>query len=348
VSEAKIYNLEQLHEDDSRHRYTAALEGDFEYVVRHKFLGVFNLKSTDLTQKGRGQVEAPADECLANLIALAEIETTDPVVFGRQIEWFARLAIEDPWSLSRERAITALTHAGLQLQAGLPRGLGADQSAATPEAVGEVAKALIKSMHAVLDRKSTRADLQAACDAMRKLDLDNSGARRSLRIVIELVDAAGTRDPDLAPLASLATDLEKLCIRRTLALAIDDKEPRVRAAALSSTAQIGGATAIDAVLFDRLQKDSEPEVTIAIADTLAAHGREALAGASGEKTREDWLRVLWNLVENRRESEVRVHAMMALSVLSDSGITSLREEDWQAWWFAHEAARQNAGTGAAR
>ena len=57
--------------------------------------------------------------------------------------------------------------------------------------------------------------------------------------------------------------------------------------------------------------------------------------------------MLWNQVENRRESEVRVHAMMALAALSESGIKSLREEDWQAWWYAREAARQDSGTGAA-
>jgi hypothetical protein len=117
VSEAKIHNLDELHDAESRHRYNAALEGDFEFVMRHKVLGALNFSGTRLTAKNKAEVEAPADACLENLIELAEIETTDPGVFGRQIEWFARLAVEDPWSLSRERAITALAKADLDTAA---------------------------------------------------------------------------------------------------------------------------------------------------------------------------------------------------------------------------------------
>jgi hypothetical protein len=348
VSEAKIHNLDQLHDSTTRHRYSAALESDFEYFWRHQVLGAFRFESGDPTQKDRSRVEAPADECLENLIELAEIETTDPVLYGRQIEWFTRLAIEDPWSLTRERAITALTQAGIELDVGLPRGLGGDQAAATPDVVSDAAARLVKSVHEVIDGTAQRADLEAACAALKKLDLDIGGARRALRIAIELVKAGGTNDDDLAPLTTLATDLEKLCIRRALAVAIDDKEPRVRAAALASSARIGGATAIDAVLFDRMQKDAEPDVTIAIVDTIATYGREALARTKNEAARDEWLAALWNLVETRRESEVRVHAMLALGALSDSGIKSLREEDWQAWWYAREAARQSSGQGASR
>jgi hypothetical protein len=44
----------------------------------------------------------------------------------------------------------------------------------------------------------------------------------------------------------------------------------------------------------------------------------------------------------RPESSVRVGAMRALGRVSGSGISSLREEDWQAWWLARVA--QRAGT----
>ncbi len=348
ISEAKIYNLAQLHDDESHHRYNAALESDLEFVLRHKVLGAFSSKNTDLTDKKASEVEAPADECLENLIELSEIETNDPVVLGRQIEWFARLAVEDPWSLSRERAVIALQAAGQRLASGLPRGLGSDQTPATPDAVGEAANGVVKAMRLVLDRQATRADLEAACERLKKLDLDIGGARRALRITIELLAAGGSRDADLAPLAPLATHLEKLCIARALALAIDDKDARVQAAALASTAMIGGQAAVDAVLYDRLQKRSEPAVTIAIVDTLRRLGRDALVDGRGGKSREDWLRAIYALVETSRESEVRVHAMMALAKLSDSGLTSLREEDWQAWWYARQDARATTDAGAAR
>jgi hypothetical protein len=75
---------------------------------------------------------------------------------------------------------------------------------------------------------------------------------------------------------------------------------------------------------------------------------DAIADKPGGKAREDWLKALWTLVETRRESEVRVHAMMALAKLSDAGIGSLREEDWQAWWYARNTPASNPGAGAAR
>ncbi|MBL8859491.1 MAG: hypothetical protein JNL28_13360 [Planctomycetes bacterium] len=344
VTEAKIYNLEQLHDENSHHRYRAALEGDWEYVLRHKLLSVFKLAGANLNEKSPSKVEAPADECLANLIALEEADPRDPFIAGRQVEWFARLSVEDPWSLSRERAVTGLAQAGERLAAGLPRALGGDQVPATPEILAEHLTRVVKAMRAVIERQGTRAELLRACDDVRELDLDLAGARRALRVACELVKAAGTRDPDLEPLAAWNADLQRVCITRALALAIDDKEPRVRAAALASSARIGGRAAVDTVLFDRLMRESEPVVTIAIVDTLARLGPEALEDKPGGKSRGDWLRALYTLVERSRDSEVRVHAMLALGRLSGSGLSSLREEDWQSWWYAR-AEKSDTGAG---
>ena len=341
VTEAKIYNLDQLHDADSHHRYRAALEGDWEYVLRHKLFSIFKVTGANLSEKSASNVEAPADECLANLIALEEADPRDPVIAGRQVEWFARLSVEDPWSLSRERAVTALAKAGERLSVGLPRGLGSDLVPATPEILSEHLSRVVKAMRAVIERQSTRADLERACNDVRALDLDLAGARRALRVASELVSAAGTRDPDLEPLTAWSDDLQRVCIARALALAIDDKEPLVRAAALSSSARIGGRAAVDAVLFERLTREGDPEVVIAILDILARLGPTAVDQPSGGKSREDWLRAVYTLVERSRESEVRVHAMQALASLSGSGLKSLREEDWQSWWYARGNERSD-------
>jgi hypothetical protein len=171
-----------------------------------------------------------------------------------------------------------------------------------------------------------------------------------------LQKTAGTRNPDTAPLSALSLDLQRLCVRRALARAIDDPEPIVTAAALSSAARIGGRHAIDTVLFDRLRRwindpNAPPEVLISIADTLAASGPLPEVAANGGRTRDEWLGALYALATRRPEEDVRVHAMMALSRLSGAGFASLHEEDWQEWWTgyvkAHASEPKNGG-GASR
>jgi hypothetical protein len=348
VAEAKIYNLKQLHDPDSRHRYNAALEGDFEYVIRHELFGLFSHEGATLADKDVSKVEAPADDCLENLIELEGIDSGDPAVAGEKVEWFARLAVEDPWQLSRQRAVLALASVGARLQAGLPSGLGSDQTPADADAVGTVLTPLVKALREVLtgegaDRVTSKAQLEKACADVRALDYDMSGARRALAVVVTVQRTAGTRNPDTAPLSELSLDLQRLCVRRALARAIDDPEPIVSAAALSSTARIGGRVAIDTVLFDRTRRllndpNAPPEVLISIADTLVATGPLPEGGAQGTRTRDEWLGALYALATRRPEEDVRVHAMIALSRLSGSGFASLHEEDWQEWWTAHVKA----------
>lgn len=344
VVEAKVHNLDQLHDGDSNHRYVAAIEGDFEFVLRHKILGVFQGAGAHFADASAEKVEAPADLCLENLIGLEDGDPRDPVVAGRQVEWFARLAVEDPWQLSRERCVLALAAAGRRLSAGMPAGLGADQTPADAQALGDKLTPIVQAARELLERKRTRADLETACDGVRALELDLAGARRALRVVTELVDVVGGRDPDMEPLFALDLDLQRLCVRRALALAIDDRIPSVRAAALASTAEIGGRLSIDTVLFDRLRKDPEPEVAIAIVDALARAGDLPVESAVAGRGRDVWLETLYGMLDRRPESDVRMHAMMALGRLSGSGITSLREEDWQAWWNARSTTPSSATT----
>jgi hypothetical protein len=263
------------------------------------------------------------------------------VTAGKQVEWFARLAVEDPWHLSRERAVLALTKAGIRLGAGLPSALGSDQKAADPDTVVNAVTPLVRAVRGVLEKTGTRAELEAACSAVRSLDYDMAGGRRALALVVALQRSAGTRSPDIAPLAELSLDLQRICVRRALAMAIDDKSPIVRAAALRSAARIGGRRAIDEILFDRLKREPEPEVVVVILDTLAELGPLPETAGPGEQPRDKWLAAFYELLVRRKEEVVRVHAMIALSKLSGAGFTSLREEDWQAWWNARGPASKN-------
>jgi hypothetical protein len=65
-----------------------------------------------------------------------------------------------------------------------------------------------------------------------------------------------------------------------------------------------------------------------------------------DKRRELWLSNVYGLLLTRPESEIHVSAMITLAKVSESGIKSLREEDWQAWWRARSPA-QDASQAAA-
>lgn len=57
-----------------------------------------------------------------------------------------------------------------------------------------------------------------------------------------------------------------------------------------------------------------------------------------ERVREAWLGAIYGLLASN-EGAVRVSAMLALERVSDAGIHSLREEDWQDWWLARVPSR---------
>jgi len=84
--DSKAWNLGQLHDDASRHRYHGALESDFEYVLRHDVAGVFRGAGARLADKDASGIDDPAQRCLENLVDLAAYR-------ARLIERFANPAL---------------------------------------------------------------------------------------------------------------------------------------------------------------------------------------------------------------------------------------------------------------
>jgi len=66
----------------------------------------------------------------------------------------------------------------------------------------------------------------------------------------------------------------------------------------------------------------------------SAAGAADLSPQEQELAKSSWLASIYRILEGRPEGEVRVGAMLALSQVSGAPFKSLREEDWQAWWFA--------------
>jgi hypothetical protein len=346
VADAKVWNLKELHEDTGRHKYTGALENDFEYTLRHMIAPGFGGTTLNLSEKSADPIPDPATECLDNLIALEKCDAADPRVSGLQVEWFSRLAVDDPSRLSRERAIEALGHAGARLQAGLPLGLAKDQVPAGAEAAGEAMTQLVRAVGPVLASKAKatetqRADLAAACKVIEDMVLDLAGARRLLRVTVEFAASAKGDVPGVEPLRNLSVELQRRCIRQALAAALLDPAPLVRAAAVEAATRCAGPQVLESVLV-QLERERSPEVLLGVLRLVRESG---LPAASSEHTQAEQaaihdleLSVLYNLLGNT-DGEVRVAAMLTLSRVSGAGIASLREEDWQAWWIARQEKR---------
>ncbi len=352
TTEVKVWNLEQLHAGDSRHRYQAALQGDTGWFWRRQILGIFQgagaqyASAVDLEE-----VDNPAAECLENLIALQERARVDGPPDPRHVEWFARLAVEDSSKLSRERAVLGLAGLGARLPIGLPSRLGADQTPAGPDVLAPVLEELVRAVRGLVEGKpNAESEVVRSAAAVRALDLDLAAGRRALRASAELSAVVDRGDQESTDLAQLVQHLESLCVRRALAAALEDKDELVRAAAVRGVAATGGARGFDAVLYDRMRTETAAMPLRALLEVLAEHGlpQAPAGGPPLAHTSEDWLKFIQVLAVQHPEGELRVRAMQTLQVVAAPEVQSLREEDWYRWWLARkEAGNSTATNGAA-
>jgi hypothetical protein len=346
VVDSKDWNLRQLHDDQGHHVYTGALEGDFQYFWRQKVAAPLLSAGSTLAVKTPSHIDDPAGECLDNLVDLEDFDASDPRVAGLQVHWFSRLAVEDPWKLSRERAIHALGRAGRRLDAGLPIGLAADAHPAGPEALGSALEALVKSARPVMENgkragEVAELDFDASCQLVEHMTLDIQGARRALLAVVDLTRAAGLNNTAMAPLLRLNENLQRMCVRLGLSAGLADHEPIVRAAAIESSVDCAGTRCLIPIL-GQIGREPSSEVLVRVMQLLRKTGLPDppadLAPAERERVRDGWITTIYRLLDTRPEGEVRVSAMLALSTISGGSLKSLREEDWQAWWLAQHPA----------
>jgi len=336
---AKVWNLDQLHDAESRHRYHAALESDIEFFLRHELTGYLNFGEEGLLGKDAEKVEDPAQECLGYLVELEEAPVKTVRDLAWLVSWAARLATGDPGRLSRERATLLLGKAGHKLDAGLPQPLEAGQTPATPEAIAGAATALVRAARALLDPASLQGEsaptVDQACTALEALVLDLPGGRRALDAVGQLSALRGLDKDALARLERCARDLASRQVRLGLAAALHDPEPRVRAAAIDAAFQTAGDPVLTSLLM-QLGRESAPLVLVRLLELVRSHGLPSpppeVRPADQDAWRRRQLQAIYELMRRRRESEVQVAAMRALGRVSGAGFESLRQEDWQAWF----------------
>jgi hypothetical protein len=351
VADSRAWNLNEIHDEATHHRYTGRIEGETEYFWRHEVAGSLAVGGAKFEDKTPVAVPDPATTCLENLIALEDYGDQNPRTLGMQIEWASRLAAADPWRLTRERAAYMLGRAGKKISAGIPTGLPEGSHPSGPDAVSEALAGLLRASRPALDHGSRmtateKLDLDSACQVVAGMTLDLDGARRLLHASFDLVAAIGSGKPAAASIAELALELERRCIRFALADALKDPDPTVRASAVDAAVRCAGPDVLDPILL-QLDNEASQEVVVRVCELVrevglpqgTLHGTISGAQPTPEQAQMARLGAIYKVV-GRPEGWVRVSAMRTLGAVSGAGFQSLREEDWQAWWTALTESRK--------
>ena len=344
VAGAKAYNLRVLHDDQGRHVRVARTMSDFRYALNEGLVG------TPLSVGGTGatsnEIENPLEECVDLLNALVGMSSDDARIAALQVHTFAWLAVEDPWQISRTISVRELGHLGQRL------GVEARRPDAPTAGVEDVRSALARLLRAVRielgqEQGTSESDLAEACAHIQSLQLDRQGALRLLRAAAVIEKRTGRRDARWEPLRATITELERVCVREALLLALRDAPPReaggshpgwnhpgVRAAAVTACVRTFGPGALGEMLL-QLHQEADPQVLAAVLHEVQAYGLpEDLPGMDEptlEGLRGRWTALIVQQATQNPDGTVRVAAMRALETISGGEVQSLREEDWLVW-----------------
>lgn len=391
---ATTWNLDQLHEPDGRHRRKAELESHLGFLLRHSFGklgGQFGgrepgdaegeggsrddpgaaQRPLDASggddgggERGRGMggakpLAAAERACFVALVDLAAYDSAEPRTAATQVSWFARLAVEDPWTLCRERSVLELGAHGQRLGLtmleldGLPEGVAASAAPDVANALAEVLEAARGARARGENGDLERGELEGACARLVALPLDLAGARRLLRGVSFLIGSEALHGESHGLLVDVSRHLQRICVARALVLAFLDPAGRVRAAALDASAVAVGP-AILGNLMRQVRFFPEEVERTRLYGLVAEHGLDAaLALATEERgvdraelLREQLLFLAREASNPRNSSRTRNAALVALGRLAPEGPGGLRYEEWVDWLSGGDRGQAAAGAGA--
>ncbi|MCE9595014.1 MAG: hypothetical protein K8S98_12570 [Planctomycetes bacterium] len=338
ITGARVYNLDELHDANGRHKYRAALLTDTGWLMRQGFSGALRGFGAKIAVQDAepSKVEDPTEACLENLNGLTDADSNDPDVAATQVEMCTRIVLTDPWRLSRERAALELGRAGARLELAKQPARVVGAQTATSEQLSDLLARFVKAVTPYVaggDRAAAKADLERLATEARGYEYDGAGLPRLLRGVRLLASRLGR---DIPALAELSLDLQARGVRMGLEHALDDEDGVVAAAASRAGRRAFGDAWCERVLARLARRDAQPELFIAYAEDSARNGLPE--GAAHDPS----LRMFYGLAHQHPDSRVSVAAMGALARASGGELTSLREEDWRDWWQTHAPASSSA------
>jgi hypothetical protein len=351
--DARVLNLQQLHQEDGKVSYWADLTGDTSYLVRQAFR-VKGPLGLDLTLP-EGELDEefianPSSECLEILLSLDEFPIDDRRARSLRAEVYAWLLVGDPYLLARERCALELGPIGKAL--GVTRTLTLDEDAESPgpEELTPLLTDLVSAASPVLAGSPTpeQADaLRAACDALLARELDIPAGRRVLRAAGALAGASGASRPAFEPVRSLADDVARRMVAVSLTRGLDDPSPLVHAAVLEAWTVATGNRAGDVLVMGL--RGGDPTVRHRVCKLVARHGLpskfDAMTAEEADAWREQWIATLVTLAAETLDGHVSAAACEALRTLSGGALDTLRFEEWGMWFERRLAARADTAAG---
>jgi len=365
---ATDHNLRELHNEEGMHQRTGRLLSHYGYAARVGFMGLFQRFGAKPNAGAPAKIEDPLGECVDALNELASFDSSDAGARALQVEQFSRLAVDDPWQLSREIAVHALGEIGAKLEFGpdlpeKPAGPFASTDELHAALIGLVraVNRIVKSDVATSDLNETLAGgtasssettltVDEACAALDNLSLNVEGATRVLRLAAILQGSRVGDDPRLASVVRLRDSVERRCIRIALLSALTDDSPesfermgsdpgwgraRVQAAAVHACVKVWGEPMLAQLLITASPRDPSFARLIALMREVARLGLPAVPDAvpaeKRDALRREWLRSVWLLATDHPEGEVRVAAYAALARIAGRPRASIREEEWLDW-----------------
>ena len=348
VADAKVWNLQQVHEPDGTPRRVGRVQSDFGFLLQ-KFFELTNFSSQEMAKAKEKEIEDPLGECLENLLELEGCDQRKPKVQAAMVETYAWLAVDCTYVLSRERCTIELGDLARALEVEKAEALPSDAVPATPEQIGEVYDDLVSAAQPfLLSRGGSVRDLEEACDATSALVLDRAGALRLLRACNVLLARGGGQE--LEPLSALRLDLARRNVAQALAAVLEDEEGRVRAAGLAACVRLPEAERAELLrwaLVDEMSGVRQRELVARTAlDLLARDGLppppeslDAEARAGFERV---WIDLLIQVLQNDFGGMLSTSACKALAKISGRPLT-VRPESWIEWWRLTSPPPASAG-----
>lgn len=328
--ESNAWNVRQLHESDGSPRPVAAVMSGFEYGLRTSLgeLPVLDESGADPEGKPAGRVTNPRRRALSELLELEEYDSRDDDARWLQAELAAWLAVDADPTVERLTAVRVLGRVATVLGDVTPVA-----APAAPEVDAAESSAALLALVRDLGAAARAGEAERLADLLRPFAPDLQGresGRRLLRACALLThEAEGGAG---AVLARAADQYARRVAALALRAALDDPRREVRAEAhrlvvrLEPEAAYGLATAA----ADR----GDTDALEAVFASLLVTGLPAEDDSNARRV--EWLR-LFTLhssgdVFASYPGALPTTACRCLARFSGAGLSTLRSEEWVAWF----------------